>query len=267
MAEAEKNEPVTMTRAELKKLLDETATNTARQVSAELLAGMANRGDNPGTGQIKDLADQIALSIAELSDQGTSRKRVAPEILAGRAKAYDKLIRQLSDARDRADAARDAGDEAEAARWLPEYRVVAKTYLTDRVIEPWRRGGNNDLVPTEIIWRGLPNNSLRPLNAIATTLFETFQGWVGTEGLLRAEASFVTPGGVTIKGEAPSGSRLNIPEEMRASDLEVVGTADPTAPFIRVLGTIAEPARQNVARRPTVHERTLAEVARPTGQM
>jgi hypothetical protein len=266
MAEAEKNEVVTLTKGELKKLLDETATDAARKVSADMLASMVNRGDNPGANQIKDLADQIALSIAELSDQGTNRKRVAPEILAGRAKAYDKLITQLSEARDRADAARAEGNDAEAARWLPEYRVVAKTYLTDRIIEPWRRGGNNDLIPTEIIWRGIPNNSLRPLNAIAEKLFSTFQAWVGTEGLLRAESSFMTPGGVVIKGEAPVGSRLNPADDLRPSDLEISGTADPTATHIRVLGTIAEPARQNVAKRPTIRERTAAELARPTGQ-
>ena len=273
MAEAEKNEAVTLTKGELKKLMDETAANTARQVTAELLANMANRADsNPGDGQSKDLAQQIAMAIAELTDQGTNRKRVAPEILAARAKAYDRLIKQLSEARDKADAALDAGDKLEAARWLPEYRVVTKTFLTDRIVEPWRRGGNNDLVPTEIIWRGVPNNSLRPLNAIATKLFETFQAWVGTEGLLRAEPSFMTPGGVIIKGEAPAGSRLGIPDELRAPDLEITGDpTDPTASHIRVLGTIAEPARQNVARKRDTsyagsRDATLREIARPTGQ-
>jgi hypothetical protein len=274
MAEAEKNEPVTMTKGELKKLLDETAKDAARLVSAELLAGMVTKGsDNPGTGQIKDLADQIALSIAELSDQGTNRKRVAPEILASRAKAYEKLIKQLSEARDRADVALDAGDKVEAARWLPEYRVAAKTYLTDRIVEPWRRGANNELVPTEIIWRGIPNNSLRPINAIAIALFSTFQAWVGTEGLLRAEDSFMTPGGVVIKGEAPAGSRLAVSDEQRPSDLEIMADpSDPTATHIRVLGTIAEPARQNVARKREgaafagARDATLREIARPTGQ-
>lgn len=267
MAEAEKNEAVTLTKGELKKLLDDTATDTARRVSAELLAGMVSKGsDNPAAGQIKELAEQLALAIAEVSDQGTNRKRVAPEILAGRAKAYEKLVKQLSYARDKADEADISGDIDERAKWLPRYIVAAKTYLTDRVVEPWRRV-DKDIVPTEIIWRGIPNNSLRPLNAIAQEIFTTFQAWVGTEGLLRAQNSFVTPGGVTIVGEAPPGSRLNISDEMRPSDLEVVGTADPTAPFIRVLGTIAEPARQNVGRqRLTAKEEFSKRTPPATGQ-
>jgi hypothetical protein len=265
MAEAEKNENVTLTKADLKKLLDDTAASTARQVTSELLANMVSKSDNPAAGGMKELAEQLALAIAEVSDQGTNRKRVAPEILAGRAKAYDKMIHLLTEARDRGDAARREGNDIEAARWFPEYIVVAKTYLTDRVIEPWRRI-DKDVVPTEIVWRGIPNNALRPHNAIAHKLFEAFQGWVGTEGLLRAESSFVTPGGVVIKGEAPAGSRLNIADEQRPADLEVIGSNDPTAPYIRVLGTIADPARQNVAPKRSLRDNIRTPTPSPTGQ-
>lgn len=273
MAEAEKNEAITLTKGDLTKLLKEATDNAVREATAQFLT-MATKSDNPAGGQMKELAESLALAIAEVSDQGTNRKRVAPEILASRAKAHEKLVALLTEARDKGNAALDANDSIEAGRWLPEYRVVAKTYLTDRVVEPWRRGANNDMQPTEIIWRGYPNNSLRPLNAIAAKLFSVYQAWIGTEGLLRADASFMTPGGVVIKGEAPAGSRLNIADELLTPDLEVLSNpTDPTATHIRVLGTLAEPARQNVAkkRNPSAfagsRDATLREIAaRPTGQ-
>ncbi len=273
MAEAEKNEPVTLTRGELKKMLDETAANAAREVSAQLLAGMVNRSDNPDAGQLKGLAEQIALAIAEVSDQGTSRKRVAPEILMARSKAYEQLIALLHEARDKVDVARADADEAEEDRWLAKWRVVAKTYLGDQIVEPWRRVSEKELAPTEIVWRGIPNNALRPLNPIAERLFKIYHGWIGTDGLMKAEASFVTPGGVTLVGQAPAGSRLDISEDLRAGDLEVItDPSDPNATHIRVLGTIAEPARQNIASRKGLRSNLVADRAKRaaaahTGQM
>jgi len=60
----------------------------------------------------------------------------------------------------------------------------------------------------------------------------------------------MTPGGVVVKGLSAA-ARREIPQELLESDLVLVGgKVDPTASHVRVLGTVAPPARQNVSGEP-----------------
>lgn len=239
MAEAEKNEPVTMTKGELSKLLAEAARGAVQEVKTELLANAAKGGgEAPNMDAMASMFDRMALAIAEISDQGTARKRVAPEVLASRARAHEKMVKLINKARE-------DGEE-------PEYKLVSKTYLSERFIEPFMPGPDKRPIPTEIIWKGAPNQAMRPLNAVAKAIYAAFVESVGSQEKLNGVDNrpfAMTPGGVVVKG-LPAAARRDIPADLLESDLTMVGgTIDPTAAHVRVLGTVAAPARQNVVRR------------------
>lgn len=254
MAEAEKNEPVTMTKGELQKMLAEVAKTAAQEVKTELMIGAAKEGaaGTPNMESFAAMFDRMAMAIAEISDQGTSRKRVAPEVLANRAKAHEKMVKLIAEARAKADRAHTDGNEEEVARWSPEYRLVSKTYLAEQLLEPFRPGPDRRPIPTEIIWKGAPNQAMRPINEVAKAIYAAFQDSVGSQEGLKGMDNrpfAMTPGGVVVKG-LPAAARREIPQDLLPTDLEMPGgRVDPTASHVRVLGTVAPPARQNVVRR------------------
>lgn len=245
MAEADKNEAATVTLsrkdldAMLAKAASEAAKGAAQAVTTELLANAA-KADGAGAPNMEAFAsmfDRMAMAIAEISDQGTARKRVAPEVLASRARAYEKMVLLINQAREQ-------GAE-------PEYRLVAKTYLSERFIEPFMPGPDKRPIPTEIVWKGAPNQAMRPINAVAKEIYAAFQESIGSQENLKGQDNrpfYMTPGGVVVKGD-PRGSKREIPQELLDDDLKLTNQKDPTAPFVHVLGTIAAPARQNVVKR------------------
>lgn len=205
-------------------------------------------------GQPADLESffrQMALSIAEISDQGTSRKRVAPEILAQRAKSHDLMIEAILDA-DR--------EHKENGAERPYYRAIGKMYLNERFIEPFVVDpGTKKPVAVEFYWSGVPNEVMRPLNAAAEKIFEHFRDSIGSfDKVAETKALWITAGGLVIKGEGPerravgSVDAAGRPVETPFKDDLVImdgGLLDPNASRVAVLGTVAAPARQNIAER------------------
>lgn len=228
-----------MASPEIQKAIQEAVASSVAAAMAELTK--ASHGVDQGT---KDLFSQMALAIAETADQGTSRKRVAPEILAQRAKAAelcDKLLRE----------AREQGLK-------PEYRVIAKVNFGDRVIDPWRRLSDKTVVPQEILWTGPPNEALRPINAVAERIFDAYRDSIGSTEKLKSvrhanggivapdnRPYWVTPGGLVVKGDAPARFAVGNQESIGGNVGDFKDNNDPTAPEVRVLGTIAAPARRN----------------------
>lgn len=186
-----------------------------------------------------DFVERLAMAIAEISDQGTSRKRVAPEILAARGKAHERAIARLMLARERGE--------------KPEYRLVSKVYLNERLIEPYMPGPNKQPIPTEIIWLGMPNEAMRPLNEAAREIYVEFRASIGSTEPIKGSDNrplWMTPGGVVIKGDARAQRREVAAPPAFEDDLGIKNQNDPTAPFIHVLGTVHPPARQNVQQNP-----------------
>ncbi len=208
----------------------------AAKAVGELLAKMPVAASD-STGSNQDFARQMALAIAEISDQGTQRKRVAPEILAQRDKARERMIELLVDAR--------------AKGLKPEYRVTSMIYLNERIVVPFRQEANK-AVPVEIIWPGEPNDAMRPLNDIARAIYREFQASRGsTDAPVDNRVLSLTPGGLVIKGELPNRVIARADEAPFTDQLSIKGETDgadphdPNADFVHVLGTAADPARQN----------------------
>ena len=172
--------------------------------------------------------------------------------MAARAEAHERCVNLIMNARDKVTKARSEGDKATEAKWLPEYRVVAKIYFNERFIEPFKRLPDKTVASNEIVWTGMPNDALRPINDIARKIYTEFKASIGsTEKLASADNRpvWITAQGLIVKGEPPR-RREGYSESLPSFSEEVEvkhDNNDPSAPYVHVLGTIASPAKQNFA--------------------
>lgn len=225
----------------------DAVAKAAAKAVADAMEQISQHGAPAGTGtdqQATGLFRQLALAIAEVGDQGTNRKRVAPEILAARDEAGKRAQSLIDLARKR--------------NLRPEYRVVGKLFFNDRFIEPFRRLNDKSIVANEITWTGMPNEALQPLNDTAREIFTAYRASIGqTEKTPNADGSavWVTAGGLVVKGDPPKRSTVGNELPTFRDDVVLAGEErpetgspnDPTARFVNVLGTVAHPAQQNPA--------------------
>lgn len=220
----------------------EAVQKAASKAAAEAVASLAKASNGMNVDDAtKAFFSTMALQIAEISDQGTSRKRVAPEVLARRAAAAEKCAKLVTETRLKG--------------LKPEYQVVSKIYFGERIIDPWRRQPDKTVVPQEIIWTGIPCEGLKPLNDIAHDIYALYKESIGsTEKLKSIKGShggivapdnrppWMTPGGLVVKGDAPPRLAVGQPQDHSP---EAADNNDPNAPEVRILGTVAQPARRN----------------------
>lgn len=217
----------TFTAAEVEALVT-AKVNLATQAMMDLLS---ERG-----GGAADWSRQLAMAIAEMSDQGNNRKRVAPEEMAKRQDARVRLLDTLHDMYQR-------GVDL-------EYQLKRKVVLDEQLIEPlWQHPTSKKQMHTTISWPGEPNDAMEPMNDNAKQVFDL---WVESVGGIkpRNQRQRLTPRGVVIvEGSAPttrevpqvgSGEATSVRITRREQPGEVVET--------RILGTIAAPARQSNGR-------------------
>jgi hypothetical protein len=204
--------------------------------------------------ELERFARAIAASTAEMADQGTSRKRVAPEILEARAQSRARMETLLEAAQ------KLKGTER------PFYRVRAKCYLGDRLIEPFQRMGRGEVMPTHIYFMSSPNLGMEPLNDAAREIYAAFRGSIAggdqmlngkpTPDALGAKPLWVTNNGAIISTPTTTAREHGMviePETLSdtpdtglgprvGQQVEIVSVDDPRATKIPVLGTIAAPA-------------------------
>ena len=218
----------------------------------EMLARIAAAQPSATTGAEYDaqkLFSQMALAIAEISDQGTNRKRVAPEILAQRTRSHALMIEAIIEAKRAHD---ERGEER------PKYRAIGKMYLNERFIEPFTQDpATKKPVPVELYWSGVPNEVMRPMNAVADGIFKHFRDSIGSVDKTQEQtALWISAGGLVIVGEGPARRAVGEMDESGRpapslpafdDDLSIPGQTDPTKPFVQVLGSVAPAARQNYA--------------------
>ncbi len=196
--------------------------------------------DTPVPGDEMKWARMMALAIAEVADQGTNRKRVAPEILEARRVARERMVDLIIAHRARGS--------------VPSYQLKNKVYLDEILVEPVWIGADHRHYPTEIDWPGVPNEAMRPMNDAAKEVYQAFSESIGsTAEVISQQIARITPGGLVVQkgipvsgvGEAPQvggGSVLG----GRTGELNIRGRTRPGEIVeTRVLGTIAPAARQN----------------------
>ena len=236
---------------------------TEQMASARATAGTL---DAPAVSGDASLMRELALHIAELNDQGSGRKRVAPDVLQKREEHRADMLAKIM-------AAKAKGEQ-------PWYVLITKTYLNEILLEPFQTDPKTKEVrPTEIMWEGIPNEAMRPHpeSRIANEIFEQFLGWIGgiTGATTRGKNGRgmdadlrdvgVTPNGMVVRGMSQAQKRTmgNLADSNngRAQDVAVPGQAapaplygeglkvhspnDPRAREVRVLGSVHPAAQQN----------------------
>jgi hypothetical protein len=212
----------------------------------------------------KSLFSQMALTIAQMNDQGTGRigQRVAPEILEGRSQARERMIDLIIEARTAIKNAKASGDKRllRIAReeWMPKYRVTAKCYFKEQMIEPYvRDSATQQTVAREIYWDGEPNDALKPINEVAKNIYAEFRASRGN-GRITGEAPdtnrqyWISDRGNLAVGRAPTHMRVNteafdeFDDERDAAARDEFGDPrDPRSEFVHIVGTVAPPAMRN----------------------
>lgn len=213
------------------------------QILADLASMRKEAGPESSSSRISGPAEtswseQLAMAIANISDQGTSRKRVAPEILKAREDARVLMMQRIRDARANGDTC--------------SYQVRSKIYLGEQLIEPMFTSADHIARPTEIDWGGIPNEAMRPTTPAAQGIYDAFMASIGSsEKVVEEGPLHVTPGGVVVHGRGPA--RRQAPEPAPISSGEGDGGVrvkhrDTPGQYIetKILGTVAQPARQTV---------------------
>ena len=187
----------------------------------------------------------LAMEISQLTDQGTGRKRVAPEILRARQVARERMTKLIIEAR--------------AGKKVATYKVRAKTLIADRVVEPFWIASDHSAQPTIIDWDGVPNDAMVPENSTAKAIHEAFMESIGsTVRVVPEDALAITPGGLVVHGGAVSISAAK--RQVSAAETPQTGTERANESGLnihhknepgryvekRILGSIADPARQTV---------------------
>ena len=250
--------PDTITRAEAQAMASEAADAAVAKVLAALqsAAPQALPAGTPGD-DMKAFVQQLAKSIAEVGNQGTGKVVVDPGVIQARDNAKVEMMTLIAQAwRDQT---------------APEYELSGKVHLNDQLIEPLWTDGQRQTHRTKIKWYGPPNKAMSPVegNAVAEAIYEKFCVWVGhapgvTSNLrpVDMKGRLVTPGGNIFESrdaipKSYMGETLVVeegarpPREVPHNGLEIAGrgpggqvgkTRD-----VNILGTIAQPAREQVA--------------------
>jgi len=239
MAEAQKTLPLTET-PEFKAMLAEEVKKVLVGLKGELGSDLSQEN--------RRFAENLAMAFATLSEQGTGRKYVAPEILRARTEARELM--------------KDLIMQARRNGQVPSYRVIAKTLLDDQVVEPFWVDSSHVAQHTEIDWPGVPNDAMQPINEVAKGIYQAFLDSIGSKAQSVSASGAVldvpdamqdgfgtTRNGLVVRGGAvPRRNRpgeASPPEHQEGLSLHHRNKPGRTVET-RVLGSVAEPARQTV---------------------
>jgi len=112
----------------------EAAAKEIGKLLPQLQAAQANAGTAPQAGD-RDFAGMLAQAIAALTDQGSGIKRVPAEVMAGRAKARERMVGLIIEAR--------------AQNKPATYTLRNKVVINERIIEPFWVSSDHKTHPTE----------------------------------------------------------------------------------------------------------------------
>lgn len=203
------------------------AQDAVDRIMGQMDAARAAAG-TPAQPEDHSLARTLAMEIARISDQGTNRKRIAPEVLIAREEARVRMEGLLI--------------EAHASGLVPEYELKQAVYLDEMLVAPVFVDRNHVQRATRIAWPQVPSEAMRPVNEVARAIFQQFllsiggaTQMVGKEHdksalkVLHMDQQRKTP-------QVGGSSRGDLKVLGRHQDGEIVET--------NVLGTVAAPARQ-----------------------
>lgn len=219
---------------EVQKVIAKAVEAATADLVAKLAAARAQHGTEGGADD-NDWSRRLALSIAELSDQGQNRRRVPPEVLEKRGQAFERMMALIMDFR--------------AQDIMPEYELTRPVYLNEELVPPTYTDRDHVMRQTKIEWFDVPNEGMRPANPSAKAIFGEFMQWIGgpTTNVVRltdkiGEQKPHTGLKVLHKDETATTSPVAIRRNAGVTKLGRRQAGDVIE--TQVLGSIAEPARQ-----------------------
>lgn len=173
-------------------------------------------------------AQALAMTFKDLADQGnpTAIKAVPPDEMKRREAAHQQLLKMLEDAYER-------GDQ-------PHYSLVRTVYLADRKIEAeFVNPMTKRREPQIIYWPDIPNDAMRPHNAIAKQVYAKWKETLGDtpadmpippskRAFLDAATKVVVRGESTVQDEVyPRPGSVDPHLRIPRDTVQVFGTAAP----------------------------------------
>lgn len=178
-----------------------------------------------------DFARTMAMEIARLADQGSNKKRIAPEVLLKRESAREHMEDLIVEFREQ--------------DITPVYGLKRAVYLDETLVQPTYTNEAHRQCRTEIGWPLVPNEAMDPINDAARQIHAAFIASIG--GLTPKLQKSNTDGGSllkvlheTAKDRTPEVGRGQAPGNLRMMRGGMSGEVVETA----VLGTVAARARQ-----------------------
>ena len=226
---------------EFKQAVAEATAAAVKDAMASLAAATMPAA---GGGDMRSFAEQMAMAIASISNQGTgTRAPVPPEEMHRRAQARKLMDSLLRDARRMA-----AMGDADA---VPLYELRNKIYIGDFVTDPIWTDSAKKLQNTTIRWPHVPNEVMIPVNETAKLIHEAFLDSIGRSSPNLAPETDVhmSSTGFVVNGRAPSGRAAGMVPSRSDTGLEIVRDQSRVPGenrLVRVLGTIQAPASQPV---------------------
>lgn len=228
---------------------------TALAPTLEAARTQAVTGNDQG-----DMMERLAMSIAELTTQGTGRVKVSPEVLQKREQARKHMMNLIIEAR--------------AEKKVPTYHLRNKIFLNNQIIEPfWVHPASKSVENTELDFWGIPNDAMVPVNDVAKAIFAAYRDSLGSvhgvpgvaNQLPNRDEFGVTAGGLVVRNSAVNDvARRRAPElpSAEAGPMASAYEGEDTHDYqpivvkqeahkgqfkeLNVLGTIQQPARQTV---------------------
>jgi hypothetical protein len=208
------------------------------KATADIVAKIeAARGTVPAeAGADKKFAEHLAVSIAQLIDQGNPRAKraISPDLLASRDAARGRMEQAIIDAR--------------MAGRVPEYKLVGEVYLSETFIAREYAGDDHKMRQRYVAWPLAPSLAMRPANETAEEIFRHFCAWIGhlVEDNKGPDDPLIT--GFRIIDESGGAAQTGAGQGALSND--GVRIRDNVTPGhhqdgVRILGSVAEPARPN----------------------
>jgi hypothetical protein len=185
----------------------------------------------------------LAQELSTMNDQGVGKKTVRlTSAQIADMKAGDERMRELL---------REYGERNVA----PQYEVLRHVYLNENLIEPTYRDTDRRMKRTNILWMGVPNEAMKPVNAAAEAVYAQFiRSIAGTtrynERPIEIDYSR-RDGGLKVLNHSniDNGTpHMRMPSDDFSGGLQVLNArVAGDLENINVLGTIHPAARQHVA--------------------
>lgn len=181
------------------------------------------------------LIRQLASAITEIGDQGSKKVRVAPEEMAERREARERMEALILDYRAKGEVA--------------SYDLSRTVYLDEVLVAPTYVDSNHVQKVQRVEWAGAPDESMTPVNEAAKAIHAAYMRSIGG----RTKTEKVPYTRATANPNLRVVSEQNRPQEApqvgrgqgQESNLHVIRPNQPgQVKETHVLGTRAAPARQ-----------------------